>query len=136
MQATPSSKISVVFMTSSKGKVLDTLYRESTLGVCLSESTRELKEQGKLTEKLEAKILLEFDKAIIEALSEHTSVHGLLKGRKYAHNLCDDIYRIDVKDAELNLIGPLGAKTLTAESLRIIAVPSSAKEKASRGRKK
>ncbi|KAK3579696.1 hypothetical protein CHS0354_029175 [Potamilus streckersoni] len=68
------------------------LYRNTTLGHTLQESLDELIQCGQITPQLALKVLLQFDKAINNALATRVRNRITFKGRLNTYRFCDNVW--------------------------------------------
>lgn len=94
------------------------LYRNTTLGNTLQESLDDLIEDGQITPQLAIRVLLQFDKAMNNALA--TRVKSRLNfraGKLDTYRFCDNVWTFMLKDLELKEIPELGR----VEKVKIVA---------------
>ena len=68
------------------------LYRNTTLGHTLQESLDELIQCSQITPQLALKVLLQFDKAINNALANRVKNRIQLKGKLNTYRFCDNVW--------------------------------------------
>ncbi|KJH50988.1 Transcription initiation factor IIA, gamma subunit, helical domain protein [Dictyocaulus viviparus] len=78
------------------------MYRETTLGVALSDTLNELVEESLISQALAAKVLSIFDKNINRALAHKVKNKMQFKSdRLVAYRYCDNVWTFIMKDIEL-----------------------------------
>ncbi|BFZ14086.1 unnamed protein product [Candidula unifasciata] len=68
------------------------LYRNTTLGHTLQESLDELIQMGQISPQLALKVLLQFDKAINQALASRVKSKVTFKGKLNTYRFCDNVW--------------------------------------------
>ncbi|KZC07516.1 PREDICTED: transcription initiation factor IIA subunit 2 [Dufourea novaeangliae] len=77
------------------------LYRNTTLGNTLQESLDELIQYGQITPQLAIKVLLQFDKAINQALATRVKSRLSFKAHKLnTYRFCDNVWTFMLNDVE------------------------------------
>ncbi|XP_003393541.1 transcription initiation factor IIA subunit 2 [Bombus vosnesenskii] len=77
------------------------LYRNTTLGNTLQESLDELIQYGQITPQLAIKVLLQFDKAINQALAARVKSRLIFKaGKLNTYRFCDNVWTFMLNDVE------------------------------------
>ena len=76
------------------------LYRNTTLGHTLQESLDELIQCGQITPQLALKVLLQFDKAINQALANRVKNRINFKGKLNTYRFCDNVWTFVLNDVE------------------------------------
>ncbi|KAK2186111.1 hypothetical protein NP493_214g00016 [Ridgeia piscesae] len=76
------------------------LYRNTTIGHTLQESLDELIQCGQITPQLALKVLLQFDKAINNALSTRVKNRISFKGHLNTYRFCDNVWTFVLNDVE------------------------------------
>lgn len=77
------------------------LYRNTTLGNTLQESLDELIQYGQITPQLAIKVLLQFDKAINQALATRVKSRLTFKaGKLNTYRFCDNVWTFMLNDVE------------------------------------
>ncbi|XP_011879266.1 PREDICTED: transcription initiation factor IIA subunit 2 [Vollenhovia emeryi] len=78
------------------------LYRNTTLGNTLQESLDELMQYGQITPQLALKVLLQFDKAINQALATRVKSRLTFKaGKLNTYRFCDNVWTFMLNDVEI-----------------------------------
>lgn len=78
------------------------LYRNTTLGNCLQETLDELIQSQQISPSLAIRVLLEFDKAINNALSQRVRNRVTFRGDLNTYRFCDNVWTLLVKKGEFN----------------------------------
>ena len=107
------------------------LYKKTILWTKLEEAMNELKEQHRITESLEKKIISKFDEIICEELSTNSKNKYNIKGKVTSFRNCDDIWIFYCKDVTIKM----DKESLSLEKLKIIALDQKLKEKNKEGEK-
>ncbi len=102
------------------------LYKKTILWTKLEEAMNELKEQHRITESLEKKIISKFDEIICEELSTNSKNKYNIKGKVTSFRNCDDIWIFYCKDISLKLEKN---NNLTIPRLKIVALDEKLKKK-------
>ncbi|KAK2167706.1 hypothetical protein LSH36_25g09000 [Paralvinella palmiformis] len=76
------------------------LYRNTTLGHTLQESLDELIQVSQITPQLALKVLLQFDKAINNALATRVKNKVTFKGHLNTYRFCDNVWTFVLNDVE------------------------------------
>ncbi|GLG95358.1 hypothetical protein R5R35_013724 [Gryllus longicercus] len=77
------------------------LYRNTTLGNTLQESLDELIQYGQITPQLAIKVLLQFDRAINNALATRVKSRLTFKaGKLNTYRFCDNVWTFMLNDVE------------------------------------
>ncbi|KAH7952137.1 hypothetical protein HPB52_019190 [Rhipicephalus sanguineus] len=94
------------------------LYRNTTLGNTLQESLDELIQCGQITPHLALKVLLQFDKAINNALANRVKTRLTFKaGHLSTYRFCDNVWTFVLKDVEFREVQEL----VKADKVKIVA---------------
>lgn len=94
------------------------LYRNTTLGNTLQESLDELIQCGQITTQLALKILLQFDKAINNALANRVKTRLTFKaGHLDTYRFCDNVWTFVLKDVEFREVQEL----VKVDKVKIVA---------------
>ncbi|GFN83212.1 transcription initiation factor iia subunit 2 [Plakobranchus ocellatus] len=85
------------------------LYRNTTLGHTLQESLDEQIQLGQISPNLALKVLLQFDKAINQALANRVKVKISFKGKLNTYRFCDNVWtfvlnKVDFREAPVQEI--------------------------------
>lgn len=80
------------------------LYRNTTLGHTLQESLDEQIQLGQISPNLALKVLLQFDKAINQALAQRVKTKISFKGKLNTYRFCDNVWtfvlnKVDFREA-------------------------------------
>jgi len=78
------------------------LYRNTTLGNCLQETLDDLIQLQQISPQVAIRVLLEFDKAISNALSSRVRNRVTFKGDLNTYRFCDNVWTFLVKNGEFN----------------------------------
>ncbi|XP_064645180.1 transcription initiation factor IIA subunit 2-like [Lineus longissimus] len=76
------------------------LYRNTTLGHTLQESLDELIQCSQITPQLALKVLLQFDKAINNALATRVKNRVNFRGKLNTYRFCDNVWTFVLEDVE------------------------------------
>ena len=77
------------------------VYRETTLGQTLQDTLDELIAAGKMNNRIAARVLHEFDKAISSALEKRVKNRLIIKCNKLlTYRFCDNVWTLLLQDAE------------------------------------
>lgn len=77
------------------------VYRETTLGQALQDTLDELIVSGKLNNRMAARVLQEFDKAISLALEQKVKNRLIIKCNKLkTYRFCDNVWTLLLQDVE------------------------------------
>ncbi|XP_076309572.1 transcription initiation factor IIA subunit 2-like isoform X1 [Tachypleus tridentatus] len=94
------------------------LYRNTTLGHTLQESLDELIQCGQITPNLALKVLLQFDKAINNALANRVKTRLTFKaGHLKTYRFCDNVWTFVLEDVEFREVQEL----VRVEKVKIVA---------------
>ncbi|XP_022232851.2 transcription initiation factor IIA subunit 2-like [Drosophila obscura] len=78
------------------------LYRSCTLGDTLQDTLDELIQNDLITPALAHKVLIQYDKSIIEALKQKAKANLSIKAKKLrTYNLCDNVWSLKLEDVEI-----------------------------------
>ncbi len=96
------------------------LYRNTTLGHTLQESLDELIQCSQITPQLALKVLLQFDKAINNALATRVKNKIGFKGHLNTYRFCDNVWTFVLNDVEFS--GKDGSQEVIAvDKVKIVA---------------
>lgn len=76
------------------------LYRNTSLGNTLQESLDELIQQQQISPSLALKVLLQFDKAVNNALATRVKNRLVFKGKLNTYRFCDNVWTFVLNGAE------------------------------------
>nr|CAG4638877.1 EOG090X0L7F [Cyclestheria hislopi] len=94
------------------------LYRNTTLGNTLQESLDELIQYGQITPQLALKVLLQFDRAMNNALATRVKNRLTFKANRLnTYRFCDNVWTFLLSDVEFRDVHELA----TAETVKIVA---------------
>ncbi|XP_039250615.1 transcription initiation factor IIA subunit 2-like [Styela clava] len=93
------------------------LYRNTTLGNSLQESLDELIQSQQITPQLALRVLLEFDKAINNALAARVKTRVQFKGDLNTYRFCDNVWTFVVKNVEFRN----SVYTIKCDKVKIVA---------------
>ncbi|XP_076332832.1 transcription initiation factor IIA subunit 2-like [Tachypleus tridentatus] len=94
------------------------LYRNTTLGHTLQESLDELIQCGQITPNLALKVLLQFDKAINNALASRVKTRLTFKaGHLNTYRFCDNVWTFVLRDVEFREVQEL----VQVDKVKIVA---------------
>lgn len=103
------------------------IYRQCTLGGCLQDAIRELREEDRLSLEMENKIMLAFDVSINQALEKFSKENAksscTIEGTKSSQNQCEGIWQID---ANKLTVTTANMQEITTEKVKFLAVPKEA----------
>jgi len=92
-------------------------YRHTTLGMCLTDALDELIQTGQINPQLAQKVLLQFDKSITDALSNHVRAKVSFKGALDIYRFCDDVWTFILKNPNFRF----DTESATVEKVKIVA---------------
>jgi len=81
------------------------LYRNTTLGNSLQESLDELIQSQQITPQLALQVLLQFDKAINNALSSKVKNRISFKGKLNTYRFCDNVWTFVLNSVNFREVG-------------------------------
>lgn len=93
------------------------LYRNTTLGHTLQESLDELIQMGQISPQLALKVLLQFDKAINNALSTRAKNRISFKGHLNTYRFCDNVWTFVLNNVDFRDVQEL----VTVDKVKIVA---------------
>ncbi|KAF2829463.1 transcription initiation factor IIA, gamma subunit [Ophiobolus disseminans] len=79
------------------------LYRRSSLGGALTDTLDSLITERRIEPQLAMKILINFDKAVADGLSEKVKQRLSFKGHLDTYRFCDDVWTFIIKDINFKL---------------------------------
>ncbi|KAI8942445.1 Transcription initiation factor IIA small chain (TFIIA 13.5 kDa subunit) [Plenodomus lindquistii] len=79
------------------------LYRRSSLGGALTDTLDQLITERRIEPQLAMKILLNFDKAVADTLSDKVKSRLTFKGHLDTYRFCDDVWTFIIKDINFKL---------------------------------
>ena len=79
------------------------LYRRSSLGGALTDTLDSLITERRIEPQLAMKILLNFDKAVADSLTEKVKSRLTFKGHLDTYRFCDDVWTFIIKDINFKL---------------------------------
>lgn len=101
------------------------LYRNTTLGHTLQESLDELIQYGQITPTLALKVLLQFDKAINNALATRVKTRLAFKaGKLNTYRFCDNVWTFMLTDVEFREVQEIAK----VEKIKIVACDGKSKD--------
>ncbi|CAH1790099.1 unnamed protein product [Owenia fusiformis] len=101
------------------------LYRNTTLGHTLQESLDELIQCGQLSPELALKVLLQFDKAINNALANRVKNRVNFKGHLNTYRFCDNVWTFVLNDVEFREVQDF----VKVDKVKIVACDGKSAEK-------
>ncbi|XP_067829398.1 transcription initiation factor IIA subunit 2 isoform X1 [Heptranchias perlo] len=108
------------------------LYRNTTLGNSLQESLDELIQSQQITPQLALQVLLQFDKAINNALAQRVRNRVNFRGSLNTYRFCDNVWTFVLNDVEFREVTEL----VKVDKVKIVACDGKSElgldEKASR----
>ncbi|WFD41908.1 Transcription initiation factor IIA subunit 2 [Malassezia psittaci] len=93
-------------------------YRQSSIGMQLTDALDELIQSGHINPILAMKVLEQFDKSISETLANQVKSKGTVKGHLHNYRLCDEVWTFIVKNAMFKLDN---GETLPVDRVKIVA---------------
>lgn len=93
-------------------------YRQSSIGIQLTDALDELITSGHINPVLAMKVLEQFDKSIAETLANNVKSKGSVKGHLHNYRLCDEVWTFIVKNAHFKLDN---GEMLPVERAKIVA---------------
>lgn len=93
------------------------LYRNTTLGNSLQESLDELIQSQQITPQLALQVLLQFDKAINNALSSKVKNRVNFKGKLNTYRFCDNVWTFVLNNANFREVGD----NIKVDKVKIVA---------------
>lgn len=93
------------------------LYRNTTLGHTLQESLDDLIQVNQITPQLALKVLLQFDKAINNALATRVKNRVSFKGHLNTYRFCDNVWTFVLNDVEFKEV----QDTIIVDKVKIVA---------------
>ncbi|WFD39754.1 Transcription initiation factor IIA subunit 2 [Malassezia japonica] len=93
-------------------------YRQSSIGMQLTDALDELIQSGHINPILAMKVLEQFDKSISETLANNVKSKGTVKGHLHNYRLCDEVWTFIVKDALFKLDN---GEMLSVDRAKIVA---------------
>jgi transcription initiation factor TFIIA small subunit len=112
------------------------IYRKSSIGLCLEDAVDELVESGKLPPALQKDIMAQFDKSINEALSNQTKNKILIKGHTHTYRVIDSVYLFLLDNASFKMITPRSDQPVELGHVKIIAGDASSVKETKKKKKK
>eukprot|EP01090_Pellita_catalonica_P020392 TRINITY_DN7275_c0_g1_i1.p1 TRINITY_DN7275_c0_g1~~TRINITY_DN7275_c0_g1_i1.p1 ORF type:complete len:113 (+),score=6.12 TRINITY_DN7275_c0_g1_i1:112-450(+) len=100
------------------------LYRQTILGLCLTDTLDELTKKQSMTPQLAARVLEQFDKSITEALSTKVKANVTFKGSLHTYRLVDNVWTFILTDSQFRT----ESETLDVGCVKIVACDGSVKE--------
>merc|ERR1711942_448160 len=101
------------------------LYRNTTLGNTLQESLDEMIQQQSMTPQLALKVLLQFDKAVNNALATRVKNRLVFKGKLNTYRFCDNVWTFVLNDVEFREMQDV----VTVKKVKIVACDGKSLEK-------
>ncbi|KAK6166830.1 hypothetical protein SNE40_023444 [Patella caerulea] len=95
------------------------LYRNTTLGHTLQESLDELIRLGQISPNLALQVLLQFDKAVNNALANRVKSKISFKGKLNTYRFCDNVWTFVLNNVEFREL-PVQELT-TVDKVKIVA---------------
>ncbi|XP_022085328.1 transcription initiation factor IIA subunit 2-like [Acanthaster planci] len=92
-------------------------YRNTSLGNSLQESLDELIQTQQISPNLALTVLLKFDRAINDALSNRLRNKFSFKGHLNTYRFCDNVWTFVLNDAEFR-----NGDSITVKKVKIVAV--------------
>jgi transcription initiation factor TFIIA small subunit len=96
------------------------LYRNCTLGRTLADALDDLVHSEQITPTLALRVLVQFDKSIIEGLGYIAKSKVVLRGYLNTYRYCDDVWTFIVDNCELKI----GDERLNVNKIKIVACNS------------
>eukprot|EP00033_Pygsuia_biforma_P001372 GCRY01001553.1.p1 GENE.GCRY01001553.1~~GCRY01001553.1.p1 ORF type:complete len:112 (+),score=8.15 GCRY01001553.1:152-487(+) len=93
------------------------LYRNSTLGVSLTDALDEMIQNEMIPADLALKVLLQFDKSINEALATSVKTKATLKGHLNTYRGCDNVWTFILQNCTFRCEG----ETVNVDWVKIVA---------------
>ncbi|WFD30330.1 Transcription initiation factor IIA subunit 2 [Malassezia sp. CBS 17886] len=93
-------------------------YRQSSIGIQLTDALDELIQSGHINPILAMKVLEQFDKSISETLANTVKAKGSVKGHLHNYRLCDEVWTFIIKDAIFKLDN---GEMLSVDRAKIVA---------------
>ncbi|EDU42028.1 TOA2 Transcription initiation factor IIA gamma subunit [Pyrenophora tritici-repentis] len=94
------------------------LYRRSSLGGSLTDTLDNLITERRIEPQLAMKILLNFDRAVADVLSEKVKSRLTFKGHLDTYRFCDDVWTFIIKDINFKLDN---THTIHADRVKIVS---------------
>ncbi|EOQ98986.1 hypothetical protein E3P92_03038 [Wallemia ichthyophaga] len=94
------------------------LYRRSSIGIALTDSLDELITSGHINPQLAMKVLSQFDKSMMDALSNQVKNKTQMKGHLHTYRLCDEVWTFIVKNPQMKVDQ---GELLTSDKIKIVA---------------
>ncbi|XP_038078036.1 transcription initiation factor IIA subunit 2-like [Patiria miniata] len=91
-------------------------YRKTSLGHSLQESVEELIQSQQISPQLALNVLLKFDRAINEALSNRLRNKFSFKGHLNTYRFCDNVWTFVLNDVEFR-----NGDSITVKKIKIVA---------------
>ncbi|KAH8728797.1 transcription initiation factor IIA, gamma subunit-domain-containing protein [Phaeosphaeriaceae sp. PMI808] len=79
------------------------LYRRSSLGGALTDTLDSLITERRIEPQLAMKILINFDKAVADGLTDKVKTRLTFKGHLDTYRFCDDVWTFIIKDINFKL---------------------------------
>ncbi|ORY85733.1 transcription initiation factor IIA gamma chain [Protomyces lactucae-debilis] len=96
------------------------IYRNTSIGVALTDTLDEMVTQGRIAPQLAMKILYHYDEQASKALNEKVKSRLTFKGHLDTYRFCDEVWTFIIKDASFKFEN----ETVMAEKIKIIACNS------------
>ncbi|CEJ80383.1 Putative Transcription initiation factor IIA subunit 2 [[Torrubiella] hemipterigena] len=94
------------------------LYRNSSIGLALTDTLDDLISDSRINPQLAMKILSNFDQAITEALQKNVRSRLQFKGSLDTYRLCDEVWTFLIKNVTFKLDG---GQTVQADKVKIVS---------------
>ncbi|CAI5461255.1 unnamed protein product [Closterium sp. Naga37s-1] len=95
-------------------------YRKSTLGKCLTDALDELVSNGTITPDLAVRVILQFDKSLVEALETKVKSKTNFKGHLHTYRFCESLWTFILTDAVFQTDG----EVQMVDRVKIVAADS------------
>lgn len=97
-------------------------YRESSIGMALTDSLDELITKGLITPQLARRVLQQFDKSAAETLLQKVKHKARVKGHLHTYRYFDDVWTFIVTNPQFKMESD---EDVTAPKIKIVACKSS-----------
>jgi len=94
------------------------LYRQSSIGVALTETLDDFITENKIEPQLAMKIVANFDKLFAEIIADKVKSRLTFKGNLATYRFCDDVWTFLIKDVNFKLDNQA---LLRAEKIKIVS---------------
>ncbi|KAL7752316.1 Transcription initiation factor IIA subunit 2 [Sorochytrium milnesiophthora] len=93
------------------------LYRQCTLGTCLSDALDELIQTAQIQPQLALRVMEHYDKAISDALANRVQAKCSFKAHLHTYRFCDEVWTFVIKDAMFRFEN----ESVNADKIKIVA---------------